>query len=280
MPEPARTGRTRLPDGRWLGWAEWGPRDGTPVVFCPGAGTGRSLGFGGDVVDRLGVRLISLDRPGLGASDPAPGRTLGSWAADVAALGLTRPRIVGFSQGAPFALACAPIAARVAIVSGADEVAWPAFGPALPAPLRDLVHLAATDPEAAERSFAAITPDVLWDMIVPGAPAVDRAVYESPEFARAYRGAMAEAFGQGPGGYARDTLLAMSRWPYDLGAIKVPVDLWYGEQDTTHSPDQGRTLAGRIPGARHHLVHDAGGSLLWTHAEPILRTLLSALDMP
>ncbi|PZG21694.1 alpha/beta hydrolase [Spongiactinospora gelatinilytica] len=249
-------------------------------MFCPGAGTGRSLGFGGDVVDRLGVRLISLDRPGLGASDPAPGRTLGSWPADVAALGLTRPRIVGFSQGAPFALACAPIAARPAIVSGADEVALPAFAPALPAPLRDLVRLAAADPAAAERSFQAITPAALWDMIVPNAPAVDRAVYESPEFARAFRAAMAEAFGQGPGGYARDTLLAMSRWPYDLGAIQIPVDLWYGEHDIGHSPDQGRTLAARIPGARHHLVPDAGGAVLWTRAEPILRTLLGAPDAP
>ncbi|MGI5526577.1 alpha/beta fold hydrolase [Streptomyces syringium] len=70
---PERLGRTRLPDGRMLAWAEWGPADGLPVLLCPGGATSRWLGFGADAVDALGVRLVSVDRPGLGASDPAPG---------------------------------------------------------------------------------------------------------------------------------------------------------------------------------------------------------------
>ncbi|GLW49405.1 hypothetical protein Stsp02_50660 [Streptomyces sp. NBRC 14336] len=81
--EPARLGQTRLPDGRRLGWAEWGPADGTPVLLCPGAATRRWLGFGGGVDDSAGIRLVSVDRPGLGASDPAPGRTLTTWATDI-----------------------------------------------------------------------------------------------------------------------------------------------------------------------------------------------------
>ncbi|MGN9845530.1 alpha/beta fold hydrolase [Nonomuraea sp. H19] len=272
---PARLGRTRLPDGRALGWAEWGPAAGTPVVLCPGAGTSRWLGFGAEVVDELGVRLISLDRPGLGASDPDPGRTLDSWPADVAALGLGDVRVVGFSQGAPFALACAfsPFVRRIAIVSGADEVA--SMPDLLPDHHRDLVKSVAADPAWAEAFFASLTPGALWDMIVPNSPDADRAIYEQPGFARAYRQAMSEAFAQGSGGYARDTLLAMGRWPYSLEKVPVPVDLWYGELDTGHSPDQGSTLALRIPGARRHLVPGAGGAVLWTHAGPILRTLLS-----
>ncbi|HLN65243.1 MAG TPA: hypothetical protein VK464_27290 [Symbiobacteriaceae bacterium] len=34
---PVRLGQTRLPDGRRLGWAEWGPESGMPVLLCPGA---------------------------------------------------------------------------------------------------------------------------------------------------------------------------------------------------------------------------------------------------
>ncbi|NUR84698.1 MAG: alpha/beta hydrolase, partial [Nonomuraea sp.] len=30
---PLRTGAERLPDGRLLGWAEWGPPDGAPVLL-------------------------------------------------------------------------------------------------------------------------------------------------------------------------------------------------------------------------------------------------------
>lgn len=39
---PARLGEARLPDGRLLGWAEWGPQEGTPVLLCPGADPSQS----------------------------------------------------------------------------------------------------------------------------------------------------------------------------------------------------------------------------------------------
>ncbi|GAA3191249.1 MULTISPECIES: alpha/beta fold hydrolase [Streptomyces] len=272
---PARTGTDRLPDGRLLGWAEWGPADGRPVVLCPGAATSRWLGFGADVVDGLGVRLVSVDRPGLGASSPAPGRTLTGFAADLAALcrarGLGRPAVVGNSQGAPFALACAVagVAGSLALVSAADEVAT---ADGLDAGLRDLVALTARDPAAAEEFFAAFTAAAMREMVLATSPACDRAVYETEAFAAAYRRALDEGFAQGAAGYARDTVLAMSRWPLDLAAITVPTDIWYGTEDTTHSPDHGARLTARIPGARRHLVPDAGGALLWTHAARILTT--------
>ena len=64
--------------------------------------------------------------------------------------------------------------------------------------------------------------------------------------------------------------------PEHLGSMQVPVDLWYGGHDTStvHSPDLGVTLAGRIPPTRRYFLADAGGSLLWTHAEPILTSVL------
>nr|WP_243274977.1 alpha/beta hydrolase [Streptomyces albus] len=268
-----------------MAWAEWGPEDGTPVLFSPGAATSRSLGFGAGVVDALGVRLIALDRPGLGASTPAPGRTLDDFAADVAAFArarrLGRPAMVGNSQGAPFALACAArgVTGPLALVSGADEVAHPRFAEppfteALPAGLRRLVALATDEPGAAHAEFARFTPQAMWDMVLGSSPEVDRAVYERPDFAAAYRRALDEGFAQGPDGYARDTVLAMGRWDIDLTAVRVPVDLWYGDADLGHSPDQGESLGARIPGARRHLLPGVGGALLWTHAADVLRALL------
>ncbi|MEV7783228.1 alpha/beta hydrolase [Kitasatospora sp. NPDC088351] len=313
-----RLGEERLPDGRLLAWAEWGPVDGTPVLHSPGAATTRALGFGADAVDALGVRLISLDRPGLGSSTPAPGRTFADFAADIRAFaerrGLGRPAMLGNSQGAPFALACAAAGAvgALALVSAADEVAAPHFaapGPAdaaavtsraaeppraeppraeppraeplpadpFPAELRRLIDLAVADPQAAEELFAGFTPQAMWDMVMAGSPAPDLAVYRSPAFAAAYRRALDTAFAQGPAGYARDTALAMGRWGIDFSAVTVPVDVWYGELDTTHSPDQGATLSSRLPTATRHTVPGAGGALLWTHAEEILRTLLERI---
>ncbi|MBD0711156.1 alpha/beta hydrolase [Streptomyces sp. CBMA291] len=278
---PVRIGREEPPGGRGLGWAEWGPVDGVPVLLSPGAATSRHLGFGAGVLDRLGVRLISVDRPGLGASSPLPGRTFDDAAEDLRAFaarrGLERPLMVGNSQGAPFALACAAagVVAGLAVVSGADEVADPRFSDVLPDELRGLVDLAVSDPSAAETLFAGFTAQAMWDMVMSGSPACDLSVYRRPDFAAAYRRALDEAFAQGAAaGYARDTALAMGRWDIDLSRVSVPVDLWYGERDFGHSPDQGAGLTARIPGAVRHLVPDAGGALLWTHAEQVLTTLL------
>ncbi|MEV5548761.1 alpha/beta hydrolase [Streptomyces sp. NPDC052309] len=278
---PARMGETALPGGRLLGWAEWGPEDGVPVLLCPGAATSRWLGFGAGVVEALGVRLVSVDRPGLGVSTPAAGRTFSDFAADMRQLctmrGLEHPPVVGNSQGAPFALACAAegVASALAVVSGADEVAAPEFASVLAADLRDLVERTACDPAGTEEFFAGFTVDAMWDMVMAGSPECDLAVYQDPAFAAAYRRALEEGFSQGAAGYARDTVLAMGRWPFALDEIAVPVDIWYGEQDTTHSPDNGVLLAARMPDAHHHVVPGIGGALLWTHAEPVLTSLLT-----
>ncbi|MER7485157.1 alpha/beta hydrolase [Streptomyces sp. NPDC126497] len=282
--EPARLGRTRLPDGRHLGWAEWGPVDGTPVLLCPGAATSRWLGFGGDTVDASGIRLISVDRPGLGVSDPAPGRTLTSWAADIGHLiqkrALRAPAVVGFSQGAPFALALAAsgLVSGAAVVSGSDELAHPRFTSSLAPQVKSMVDAVAAGPEAAAASLADFaSAETLWDLVITTSAEADRTVYTAPVFQCAFRRALDEAFSQGPEGYARDTVLAMSRWPFDLAGIGVPVDLWYGQQDTSpvHSPDLGGTLSRMIPSAARHVLPTAAGALLWTHAGAVLDTLLS-----
>ncbi|SHF79568.1 Pimeloyl-ACP methyl ester carboxylesterase [Streptoalloteichus hindustanus] len=252
------------------------------MLLCPGAATSRWLGFGTDVVDELGVRLVSVDRPGLGASDPAPGRTLSDWAADVRHLaaerGLVDLAVVGMSAGVPFALVCAAagVAVAAAVVSG-DELASPAFTGLLTPEVRDLVALATTDPARAEEVFADFgSVETLWEIAVERSSGTDGAVYRQPAFASAFRRALTEAFARGPAGYARDTVLVMAPWPFDPAEITVPVDLWYGGRDTSpvHSPDLGATLAGRLPDARRHVVPEAGGSLLWTHAREILDSLV------
>lgn len=268
-----------------MAWSEWGPVDGVPVLFSPGAATSGSLGFATETVDRLGVRLIAVDRPGLGRSDPAPGRTLLDTAEDlralVAGLALDRPAIIGFSQGAPLALACAAVDAvwAVAVVSGTDELAGPVLRGMLPPEIRQLVELAEADPPAAEAMFRQMmSPASLKAMIRDLSPEVDRAIYLAPAFAAAFASAVDEGFVQGPDGYARDALLAMTRWPFDPAQIRRPVRLWYGSLDPSpfHSLDLGASLARQIPGAARTVIDGAGGSILWTHGAEILAALLEA----
>jgi hypothetical protein len=74
--------------------------------------------------------------------------------------------MIGNSQGAPFALACAVegVTGALALVSGADEVAAPEFADVLPMELRGLVDKIASDPAGAEEIFAGFTADAMWSI--------------------------------------------------------------------------------------------------------------------
>lgn len=280
---PARRGQVLVAPARRMAWSEWGPADGAPVLFSPGAATSSLLGFATHSLERLGARLIAVDRPGLGGSDAAPDRTLLDGAADVRALAaelsLERPAIVGFSQGAPLALACAVAGAvsAVAVVSGTDELAGPALRDMLPPQIKVQLDLAESDPPAAEALFRGMTAAMLIAM-VGGSPEVDLVVYRDPAFAAAFAAAVDEGFVRGPDGFARDALLAMQRWPFEPAEIRVPVHLWYGRLDGSplHSLDFGASLARRIPGAACTVIEGAGGAILWTHGAEILAALLEA----
>ena len=109
-----------LDDGRRLTYAEAGPRDGIPVVYCHGA-IGTPLGGSVDLdalAWDLGVRHIAVSRPGIGGSDPCAGRTVLDFASDLAeladALELERFSLIGVSAGGPYALGAAhQLGARV-----------------------------------------------------------------------------------------------------------------------------------------------------------------------
>ena len=126
-------GVTRLRDGRAL--AGWGPADGRPVLHFHGVPDGRFGWGGGSACGDRGVRLIAVDRPGVGGSDPKPGRTVADWPADVEDLAeqleLDRFAVSGWSAGGAYALACAhelqPRIDAVALVSGSGRLDLPGF---------------------------------------------------------------------------------------------------------------------------------------------------------
>ncbi|MFD7275591.1 alpha/beta hydrolase [Streptomyces sp. NPDC059862] len=189
---------------------------------------------------------------------------------------------IGFSVGAPFALACgaARVVTGISLVSATDELAHPALAPALEPEAAMLVKQAAAGASGAELLLAnAADADTLREAVAGPSHGTDQRVYADPAFDRNYRRALTDGFAQGGAGYARETVLALSRRPFDPSSIPVPVDLWYADQDTNplHSPDLGKSLARRMPTARRFLVPNAGSALLWTHTETVLHSLLSRI---
>ena len=128
----------RTTDGRRLSTQVSGDPDGRPVFLLHGT-PGSRLGPHprSAVLHRLGVRLISFDRPGYGGSDRLAGRRVADAAADVLAIadayGLEKFSVVGRSGGGPHALACAALlperTTKAAVLvglapHGADGLDW------------------------------------------------------------------------------------------------------------------------------------------------------------
>lgn len=73
-----------LPDGRKLGYAEYGSPTGKVILYHHGFPGSRLEGAADhDLCTELGLRMICIDRPGIGWSSPHPGSTLLDWPKDV-----------------------------------------------------------------------------------------------------------------------------------------------------------------------------------------------------
>ncbi len=122
-------GRIRVPSGCRLGYAEYGDPAGPLVFYFHGTpGSRLDVGVVNDEAVAAGIRLVALERPGIGLSDYKSGRRILDWPADVecaaAALGYPDASfgVIGLSGGAPYALSCVGRIphrlTHVAIVSG------------------------------------------------------------------------------------------------------------------------------------------------------------------
>ena len=141
MPHPPRLepprflGTVRLSGGRRLGYAEYGPARGRPLLWFHGTpGARRQIApEARTLAHERGVRIVAVERPGIGESTPHVYRALVEFAADIEqladSLGIDRFGVAGLSGGGPYALACAhEMPARVVAVGVLGGVA-PAVGP-------------------------------------------------------------------------------------------------------------------------------------------------------
>ncbi|MBT6401015.1 alpha/beta hydrolase [candidate division WWE3 bacterium] len=104
--------KIKLKDGREMGYVEFGDPKGFPVIYCHGWPSAKYEGLYFDPeAKEHGVRLISIDRPGMGDSTYKPDLTFYQWPDDVKelmdSLDIKNFGVFGVSGGTPYALACA-----------------------------------------------------------------------------------------------------------------------------------------------------------------------------
>lgn len=267
-----------LPDNRILTWYESGPEQGKPVLFCTGAGMSGVLGVDVECLNKLNIRLITPTHPGLGDSTFDPHKTLKSFSQDILFLfehlNLKNLNVVGFSQGAVFAMALCVYCHvdKLVIVAGQDQFDYPDTRNQLTEDVVNMQQQAVNAPDAlADWIKKNISANWLMNFILNYSAAVDLAVYQSANFLPVYQECMTEAFKQGNEGYTQDLLIAMQPWGFSPEDIRTPTTLWYGMKDTStvHSPDFGTLLLQRFPNAQRYLWPEEGGALLWTKTEDI-----------
>jgi pimeloyl-ACP methyl ester carboxylesterase len=300
-----------LKDGRQLAYAQYGDPRGIPVFLFHGAPGSRIFRPPLDeLTAKTGVRLITVDRPGLGGSDFQPGRRLSDWPADVSALAdslvLQRFAVCGHSAGGPYALACA---ARIpdrltaaAAISGLGPVDAPG----------GLAPLSRTESHRRQSALAGLNgmrprnrlgfayggyfPWPVWrlgiwilfrrgkdhpeEFVHPDAedPAnPDNAMLAMPGGLQVCLDSTREAFRRGVLGHAWDSYLAVHPWDFSLREIRMPVHVWHGLEDRDAPIGMARAVVRKLPDCRAHFLEGESHLLIFKYWEKILSALTTPL---
>lgn len=280
--------RMRLRDGRWLGYFESGDPAGRPVLFFHGFGTTRVVCPPDQPALDLGVRLIALDRPGIGLSTALPGRRLIDWPDDVRhaadQLGLERFSVVGWSGGGPYALACGrrlgDRVESIALVSAPAPLAGTSEAGYLRRFDRNAVRAADRAPwvirlalwhwgRAQRRDAERFFEESLEDMCAADQEALSEPALRSRMIANSV-----ELYRQGGRGMYDEALVLARPWGFDLSDIRVPIEIWHGARDKTVPTAMAVHLSESLPNSRLRVFPDEGHHLLYRYWRDILRTLL------
>lgn len=255
-----------MPDGRRLGFAEFGPVGGRPVLWFHGTpGARRQVApVVRDAAERDGVRIITIERPGIGASTPHLYNRLVDWAADVEyvvdQLGIARFSVVGLSGGGPYVLACAhqmpdrvvsgAVLGGVAPTRGTD--AAEGGPPALTARFGSLLYRLRHPLGSALGTIVNVLTPVAssgFDLIVRVFPEPDRRVLTDPGNKDMFIDDLVRGNRRYFYAVMYDLVLFGRDWGFSPRDITVPVHFWHGDADSIVPVGHGEHMAAIVPGA-------------------------------
>jgi len=281
--------QVKLGDGRAVGYAEFGDLTGKPVIHLHGAPSSRFEANNPDLVgiaERLHIRLIVPERPGIGLSD-WKSYTIASYPdllvqfADK--LGLDRFPLMGWSSGGKFVAACAwKVPQRLTtatIVSGTAPFDLPGVRESLSKEDRRLYGMADKMPRLFRLPLRKIARDVRKNpssilSLFTELGESDKAMFAQPNVKRQFEQMVVEAFRQGTRGAAHDLTIEARPWGFSLQEIKLPVAIWHGEDDIVPI-QEARLLAEAIPNVRSRFFPNEGHLLLVSHFEEVLNSVVS-----
>ena len=264
------------PDGRRLTHLEVGDPHG-PLVLHNHGGPGSRLEARllADSATKSGLRLVCVDRPGMGQSSAKKARSYSAWADDLVAvadaLGYREFGVTGWSEGGPWALAAAayidPV--RLRHVSSIAPGSYGAFGDNSAAQYLSKIDafggaLALRFKPGFRLMYAILGltakrfPTSFSKQVRKSVNDYDRQILLRPEIGKGFADSCAECFAHGSDGLVRDAELLYRRWAFDVKRIDRPVHMWQGLDDLLVPDPINKAVADAMPGAIWHPVEGAG----------------------
>jgi pimeloyl-ACP methyl ester carboxylesterase len=279
--------KVTLPDKRKLSYIDVGDEKGKVVLYFHGVPSAADeWGLWGDEekIKALRIRLIAIDRPGLGFSSFQPNRRISDWAKDIAhfteILGIEKFSVLGYSGGGPYAAVCAALIPdklhAVSIVSSVAPFDKENVLEGVNHGNIQFLKLSIQKPLLFRFLYceigliAKLAPKQYLRKALDTFEAADAEVFSIPKVHNALFSAKGSAKGQ-----QLDTKLIISPWDFDLKDIKIPVHIWHGGKDHNASPAMGRYLEERIENSVMNYFPEEGHiSLIVKNAENILKNMV------
>lgn len=252
-------------DGQRLGFCEFGAPGGRPVLWMHGTpGARRQLApLAKQHATASDIRIIGLDRPGVGASSPRRYDAVVDFADDVERvadrLGLDRFSVIGLSGGGPYALACAhrlgDRVARVGVLGGvapsvgeeAPRGGVTALAPFFSSPIRSTDALLG---RALRPALLSATPavDMLYLAVYRLMHEGDRRVLDEPGVRDMFIDDLLRGVRRGGvGAILQDVSLFGRDWGFRVRDVTHPVHWWHGTEDAIIPFAHGRHVADLLP---------------------------------
>jgi pimeloyl-ACP methyl ester carboxylesterase len=268
---PALEGTVAVRDDRRLSFAEYGSRRGPAIVWMHGTpGARRQIPLEiREYADRQGVRIIGLDRPGIGSSTPYLYPDILDWTRDLElvldTLAIDTVRLIGLSGGGPYALAAGAalpervhgvgVLGGVAPTQGEDAAEGGIIQLAVSlAPLlvmaRVPLGVALTQGIRLVRPLAGPALDLYAAVQPPG----DKNLLSRPEFKAMFLDDLLNGSRFQTSAPINDLILFTRPWGFDLADVRVPVRWWHGDDDHIVPFRHGQHVVDRLPDATMSVI--------------------------
>ncbi len=240
-----------------------------------------------------GIRLIGIDRPGIGSSTPYQYGTVGEFPQDLTViadtLGIGEMAVIGLSGGGPYTLACAAVMPDRVVAAGVLGGVAPTAGPdAISGGLVALGAMAAPLLEVAGLPLRLLAVNLIKLIRPVASPALelyarispegDRRLLGRPEFKAMFLDDLLNGSRKQMAAPIAD-LIAFSRpWGFRLDEVKVPVHWWHGDRDHIVPFAHGQQMVAALPDARLYTIHGESHLAGLGRAEEILQTLMTEWD--